>query len=630
MIISPLLALMRNQIHNASKLGLNAATINSSNVREWDIIEDGLLINHYDLLLVSPERLSNDRFIHQMIPKIGRIDAFVVDEVHCISDWGHDFRPDYRRIKMIINQIFSGVPVIGTTATANNRVIRDLEQQFGGGIHTMRGDLARKGLKLQKIVLPTIAERLALLADIIPSIPGSGIVYCLTRGDVYRVALWLKHCGINCHYYWGGNVPGEENKDLSEELETKLLNNEIKVLVATSALGMGYDKPDLSFVIHYQSPGSAISYYQQVGRAGRAVEESYGLLLYGGEDDEILDFFLNEAFPSEDEERDVLAFLDGVVSATAGQIKKKLNIKDSRLEKALKHLLVDGYISKDKSTYTRTVKRWYYDTEKRDKLKECRIRERERMRAYLSYEGCLMNFITNELDDDSSQDCGICFNCRGELLPTKPTPANINKALTFLNQDYAVIPPRKRWPSGLPLSFNKKNRPTTKIESEFLIRQGRALCYLENAGWGTRLSACFRDNRIVDEDAVLAAYHLITEKWQPLPFPEWVTFIPSSRRNKLIRDFAFRISKKLDLPMLDCIYVQNKEFPMKHYKNSHQIVENCINCWRLTNISMTGPVLLVDDFINTGWTFTIAGKLLKEAGIEAVYPFALASKNKDL
>jgi len=402
LIISPLLALMRNQIYNANKLGLRAATINSSNTKEWEQVQNGLKNNLYDLLLISPERLSSQNFLPEIVPAIGRIGAFVVDEVHCISDWGHDFRPDYRRIKSIVSNVFTGIPIVGTTATANNRVVKDLEEQLGSGFAVMRGKLSRSGLRLQNIVLPTIAERLAWLADTIPKLKGSGIVYCLTRGDVFRVSNWLKQCGIDCHHYWGGDVLDDNKQDLSPILEQKLLDNKIKVLVATSALGMGYDKPDLNFVIHYQAPGSAIAYYQQVGRAGREVPESYGILLHGSEEDEILDYFMREAFPTEDEEKAVLGFLNTVTLATQGQICRKLNMRSSRLEKALKHLLIDGYIEKSKSDYSRTVKAWAYDQQRKDQVQATRIRERERMKTYISHDGCLMRFIANELDDPGS------------------------------------------------------------------------------------------------------------------------------------------------------------------------------------------------------------------------------------
>lgn len=629
LIISPLLALMRNQIYNANKLGLRAATINSSNTKEWDQVQNGLKNNAYDLLLISPERLSSQNFLPEIVPAIGRIGAFVVDEVHCISDWGHDFKPDYRRIKSIVNNVFSGIPIVGTTATANNRVVKDLEEQLGTGFSVMQGKLSRSGLKLQNIVLPTIAERLAWLADSIPKLKGSGVVYCLTRGDVFRVSNWLKQCGIDCHHYWGGDIPDENKQDLSPILEQKLLENKIKVLVATSALGMGYDKPDLNFVIHYQAPGSAIAYYQQVGRAGREVPESYGILLHGSEEDEILDFFMREAFPTEDEEQAVLGYLNKVSSAKQSQIFRQLNMKSSRLEKALKHLLIDGFISKNGFEYSRSVKPWTYNQVRKDMVQATRVRERERMKEYISHQGCLMRYIANELDDPTQEDCGICVNCNHGLLPTKPREETIQKALEYLHQDYVVIDPRKRWPSDIQLSMNKQRNPSINIPQEEVLEQGRAIGYLENAGWGNVIKRCIKQDTPVPEDVLNAAVFLITKQWMPNPFPEWITYIPSVHCSKVIADFASRLAAKMKIPLVESVRITNiGKKPIHTYENSHQIVENSIENWSTRNTGRTSPVLLIDDYVNTKWTMTIVGRLLRLDGVEKVYPFALGCEKE--
>lgn len=624
LIISPLLALMRNQIYNANKLGLRAATINSSNTKEWESIHEGLEENAYDLLLISPERLSSQNFTTEILPAVGQIGAFVVDEVHCISDWGHDFRPDYRRIKSMVSNPFAGITIVGTTATANDRVVQDLEEQLGSGFAVMRGKLSRAGLKLQNIVLPTVAQRMAWLADNIPGLKGSGVVYCLTRGDVFRVSKWLQHCGIDCHHYWGGDVYDENRHDISPILEQKLLDNQIKVLVATSALGMGYDKPDLNFVIHFQAPGSAIAYYQQVGRAGREVPESYGVLLHGSEDDKILDYFMEEAFPTEDEEKAVLELLNKVTSCTQGLICRKLNMRASRLEKALKHLQIDGYIVKHGSEYSRTVKPWTYNHLRKEQVQATRVRERERMKAYIAHKGCLMKFIANELDDSTGQDCGICVNCQQGLLPTQPSPETVDKALEFLQQDYVVIDPRKRWPQGLELSVNDECEPSVRIAPEEVIEQGRALGYLENAGWGEVVRRCIKDNSPVPSDVISAAAHLIANKWMPDPFPKWITYIPSLRRAQIIEDFARRLGARLRLPVEEVIEIVNTDkLPIHKYENSQQQVENSLDNWSIQPCSRSTPVLLIDDFVNSRWTITIVGRMLRRSGIEKVYPFAL-------
>ncbi len=638
LLISPLLSLMRNQILNASNLGIQAESINYSNSREWDVITDRLREKEIDILLVSPERLSNQKFLQQILPSMGSIGLFVVDEVHCISDWGHDFRPDYRRIKNLIQQTFVDIPVIGTTATANDRVVKDVEEQFGEDCITHRGPLARSGLKFQNIVLGSMAERLAWLAENIPKIQGSGIVYCLTRIDAYRVSTWLRHVGIDSYHYWGGKIPDEAGEDLSPQLETNLIDNDVKVLVATSALGMGFDKPDLSFVIHYQAPGSAVSYYQQVGRAGRAVDESFGILLHGSEEDEILDFFLKEAFPTEDESKLILQYLDRIDEARLGDFMKNLNLKMDRIVKALKHLEIDGYIAKNNYKYSRTAKLWNYDQNKVESIKSIRIGERERIKEYIHCKSCLMEYITDELDDPEPQECGICSNCSDWKFSETVSKELIFEALDFLNQDYQVLNPRKRWPSGIFKSYI--------IPHEQHVEQGRAICFLEDAGWGQEVKKCFNNNTYLSDDYLKAVVYLIKEKWQPNPFPDIITYIPGKYDN-IMYDFCKRLSLELQIK-----YDKNDTYiliqkvdkpPMVKMENSHQKVLNGLDKWsvqpassnsatRLLNLNdipsdsdrnNTNRILLIDDFVDSRWTFTILGAMLRKFGY-IVYPFALS------
>ena len=253
-IVSPLLALMRDQIEAAKRLKLNAVTINSSNLQEWHAIEEGLLDQTVDLLLVSPERFNNVEFRDRLLrPITGNTGLLVIDEAHCISDWGHDFRPDYRRLVRVLERMPSNAPVLCTTATANERVIDDIRQQLGTDLKVMRGGLARDSLSLSSLKVSTVVERLAWLAHWIPRMAGSGIVYCLTVADTVRVSDWLNTNGITAAAY-----SGETDPEQRIEVERQLKANELKVVAATSALGMGFDKPDLAFVIHYQSPDSSI------------------------------------------------------------------------------------------------------------------------------------------------------------------------------------------------------------------------------------------------------------------------------------------------------------------------------------------------------------------------------------
>ena len=273
-IVSPLLALMRNQIDAAGRAGIRARTVNSANVGDWDEVYAEVAAGHVDVLLVSPERLNNPGFRDQVLPKlITSAGLLVVDEAHCISDWGHDFRPDYRRLRTLLTELPPGVPVLATTATANARVSRDVAEQLGAGTDgetlVLRGSLDRDSLHLAVVSLPAAAQRLGWLAQHLGELPGSGIIYALTVAAAHETAAFLRERGYHVLPYTGKDDPADR-----QAAEDALLANEIKALVATSALGMGFDKPDLGFVVHLGAPQSPIAYYQQIGRAGRGVDHA--------------------------------------------------------------------------------------------------------------------------------------------------------------------------------------------------------------------------------------------------------------------------------------------------------------------------------------------------------------------
>ena len=349
----------------------------------------GLAANAIDVLLISPERLANERFATDVLPSIERsIGLFVVDEAHCISDWGHDFRPDYRRIEAILRSLDPSVPVLATTATANDRVVADVVEQLGDGVQVFRGPLARDSLRLDAIPLANQAERLAWLAGRLPELPGSGIVYCLTVADTQRVATFLRGQGIDARPY-NADLTTEER----EALEDALIAGEMKALVATVALGMGFDKPDLGFVVHYQRPGSAIAYYQQVGRAGRAVDLAYGVLLGGREDDDIAEFFMDNAFPPTVNMHEILDALETTGSMSKTQLQEAVNLRIGRIEQALKLLEIDGAVARDGSRYRRTATPWEQDEARIERVKAARRVELAQMQAYMTHEGCLMEFL---------------------------------------------------------------------------------------------------------------------------------------------------------------------------------------------------------------------------------------------
>jgi ATP-dependent DNA helicase RecQ len=610
LLVSPLLALMRNQIDAAGRMGLRAATLNSSNTAEWPAVRAAIAADEIDVLLVSPERFANAGFREEVLPIVSpRSGLLVVDEAHCISDWGHDFRPDYRRIVGILDLLPKGVPVLCCTATANDRVVADIEHQLGDDLVVLRGPLARAGLSLHVLELPSQAQRLAWLAEQVPHLPGTGIIYCLTVRDTGIVADWLQTNGVDAIAYSGGDT--DEHR---AEVERRLLANEVKVVVATSALGMGFDKPDLAFVIHYQAPGSSIAYYQQVGRAGRGLDESLGVLLRGAEDVDIQDWFINMAFPPPDITDRVL----GALSEKPGyiglaELEKRVNLGRSRLQVLLKVLEVEGAVDANGQKYRRTAEPWHYDEHRIAGVTAQRKVEQQQMRDYAATDGCRMAFLQRLLDDPDPATCGRCDTCRGVSLPGV-SPALVEAARRHLCAAPLSIEARKQWPF--------KVDDSTKIPLDQRVEDGRALCRWGDGGWSDLMRRGQREGRF-DDELVDAAVAFI-RAWGPTPSPTWITWVPSIRSPTLVADLAHRLGERLGLPAIETVTKFRETKPQRQMANSAQQVNNVGGAFETGPDGRPEPVLLVDDTVASRWTITTVGSLLRQAGCPAVHPFVLA------
>ncbi len=628
LLISPLLSLMRNQLEAAERIGIRAQTINSSNTDDWKSIEQDLKDDTIDILLISPERLANENFRQNILSHVAtRVGLFVIDEAHCISDWGHDFRPDYRRIVRILQAIPSNVPVLATTATANDRVVNDVRTQLGDNINLVRGPLVRESLKLQNIVMPSPAARMAWLAQTIPSLPGSGIIYVLTQRDAERVAEWLRINDICAQAYHAGVSSVEDGMPGREQREQQLLNNEVKVLVATVALGMGFDKPDLGFVIHFQRPSSVVHYYQQVGRAGRAVDEAFGILLCGEEDDNIADFFIRSAFPPQQHISEILDTLDKSDDGlSVPAIQSNLNLKKSQIEKTIKFLTVESPspITKigTKWRVTATASSYSINQEHVNSITNIRLQEQRQMREYMQHGECLMEFLERALDDPNPQACGKCVNCNSDLLLSEEVDNQLtNRAAIFLKRSYQPIEPRKQWPAhnAMPICGFSGN-----ISEDLRAEAGRALSLWRDAGWGQIVASGKYETESFADELVSACIEMIRQ-WNPSPVPEWITCVPSSNHPELVPDFAQRLADALNLPFVPCVRKIKDNRQQKEMENSFQQARNLDGVF---SVNLEGnahrPCFLIDDMVDSRWTFTVVSALLRQKGCEAVYPLALA------
>ncbi|MFC4001428.1 RecQ family ATP-dependent DNA helicase [Prauserella oleivorans] len=627
-IISPLLALMRNQIAAAARAGIHAATMNSANQQEWDAVQADIAAGEVDVLLVSPERLNNPDFRDTVLPKLAATAGLlVVDEAHCISDWGHDFRPDYRRLRTLLADLPDGVPVLATTATANDRVVTDVADQLGLGHRSdtlvLRGPLDRESLRLAVVRLPTEAARLAWLAQHLDELPGSGIVYTLTVAAAHDVAALLAARGYPVTAYTGKSDPADR-----QAAEDDLLANRVKALVATSALGMGFDKPDLGFVVHLGAPSSPIAYYQQVGRAGRGVRRAEVVLLPGPEDVEIWNYFGSLAFPDEQRVTQVLnalAYADRPLSTAA--LEPMVELSRSRLEMVLKVLDVDGAVRRVKGGWMATGEEWHYDAERYERVRQSRAAEQRAMLDYLATTGCRMEFLRRQLDDPEAAPCGRCDNCTGTYWPADVADGIARETAEALDRPGVEIAPRRQWPTGLAaLDVPVSGR----IAKEEQAEPGRVVGRLTDVGWGRRLRELLGPQAADGPlpDAVFQACVSVLASWDWAQRPVGVVAMGSHRRPQLVHELATRLARIGRLPFLGALEVHG---PPPRQANSALRLADLWQRLRLpldlhaTLAGIDGPVLLVDDLVDTGWTMTVATRLLRQAGAPAVLPFALAS-----
>lgn len=625
LLISPLLALMRNQVAAAERMGVRALTMHSENTADWAAVTEQVMRQTVDILLVSPERLGSEAFRQTVLSVVApSLSLLVIDEAHCISDWGHDFRPHYRLLERLVRRLPVNVRVLATTATANDRVMADLREVFGATLTVQRGDLHRPSLTLQTLRLPGQIERLAWLAARLGELDGSGIVYALTVRDAEQVAAWLRSQGLAVEAYTGQTPDARRI-----ELEHALQHNQVKALVATSALGMGYDKPDLAFVLHYQRPGSVVHYYQQVGRAGRGLAAAHGVLLSGVEDDTLTDWFIDTAFPTPDEVQQVLSVLEAAPrGCTLGELEHAVNLPTGRIRQTLLLLELES-----PAPIVRNGPRWQLASadlpatfwQRAERLTTLRRDEQRQMQDYVRLPfGEHMAFLIAALDGDPAR-------VTAPTLPALPTAIEshlIEDATRFLRRSSLPLEPRRQWPPGGLPGFGLTGG---RIPVDRQTHPGRALCVWGDAGWADCVArGKYRDHRYAD--ALVQACADLLGDWRPDPFPTWVTCIPSWHHAQLVPDFARRLARALGLPFHHALQKTQDRPPQKDMANSVQQARNLDGALAVCTEDgpwPSGPVLLVDDMVDSRWTLTVAAWLLRDNGAGDVWPLALAQTTPD-
>lgn len=618
-IISPLISLMNNQIASAEKIGLRCDVLNSTKNDEQrkQIIED-MKNDTIDIVFTTPETLFK-KFLQEALPKIN-IGLFVVDEAHCISDWGHDFRLEYSRLNKVIKAIPTNVPLLATTATANNRVINDLKKQFGENIYISRGALMRDNLSIQVLKLNNKIERYAWLYENIPNFSGSGIVYCLTHDDCDEIANFLNINGISARAYYSDSKTEEYNY----ETERLFMNNSIKVIVATVKLGMGYDKPDIAFVIHYQSPANIVTYYQQIGRAGRNIDRAYTFLMNGAEDKHIFEYFKNTAFPTEDEYNLVYSFIVKEKNVKWSSIIGSLNIPYERIKKTLKFLINDNLIYKDDSNncyYPSTIP-YHYNKEHYKQITEQRNIEHNKMFELINTDICYNRFIVNALDDKTEENCNICANCLGhEEFSSKVSQDSLEKATKYLENRFINIEPRLKWEST---PFTKKTKIKHPNEQGICLSRYGQPIYGELVKKGKYSDRGFC-TQLVEKSVQVLLPFILEHKISAL------TYVPSSNSN-IVYEFANKLATKLGIPCLNLLIKTRLDSPQQK-----QMENSCFQCKNAQESfgfkkgeenNIHNCILLIDDMVDSRWTLTVCGDILIRAGVHHVYPFTLATTSK--
>jgi ATP-dependent DNA helicase RecQ len=614
LIVSPLLALMRDQVSAAAQAGLRAATVNSTNLDDWDAVFDDIAADRLDVLLVSPERLGNAGFARRLPGLISATGLVVIDEAHCISDWGFDFRPDYQRLAKTLVGIGADTPVLATTATANSRVTLDIARQLGPDTLTFRGSLARSSLRLA--VVPGLAplERYAWVADALDQFAGSGIVYALTVAETERLAGFLQSCGFEVAAYHGGLETAAR-----QGIEDALRRNELKAVVATSALGMGYDKPDLAFCIHVGSPASPVAYYQQVGRAGRALDDAVAVLLPAESDEQIWAYFATAGVPDEERVGKIIGALKQRPQSLL-ELENATAIRRGRLEGLLKILAVDEVVQRDGSAWALTGKPWSYDAARWRALAQVREREAGLMRSFARGAGCLMRFLQEALDDPDPSDCGRCSVCTGQLPGPGATPSadRIEAARVFARGRDVVIEPRKLWPSGGRSGAVRKGRIVA-------CNEGRALAFAEDPGWAELLRPLFAAPDGPAPQQVLEGVVAMLGRWRRTwgDRPVAVVPMPSALHSQLISSVASHVASVGRLPLVDALRLTGPGPAVDAASGAKVAALVQALTLRPDADIPAGPLLLIDARYRSGWTMTVAAALLREAGATAVLPLVL-------
>ncbi len=404
-VFSPLLSLIRDQVSSLKDKGIKAECIISEQTKEKnEEIINKALKGKLSMLYISPERLDNEFWI-QCITKI-KISMIVIDEAHCISQWGHDFRPQYRRILNLVDYLPLDFPILALSATATTKIIEDIRFQLGDNLKIIKGSLIRDNIQLHTIFCNDLNEKLYWILRIINNIDGNGLVYCATRQDTVLAANWLQYNNIDSCYYHGALEKKQRTK-----IEKDFKEGAYKAIASTNALGMGVDKKDIRFVIHLQIPENLMNYYQEFGRAGRDNKLSQAVLLYNPKDRQLCEFFIENSRPPIKKYKSAIVRIKNSPK-TKQELSKELYLSESQVSTLINDLIDQEIVYKDNNTYKYSKNAPLLDENYFIWQMNQKIIELDKMINYAVTKTCRMKYICNYFEDYTVDKCNKCDNCK--------------------------------------------------------------------------------------------------------------------------------------------------------------------------------------------------------------------------
>ncbi|HAT81528.1 MAG TPA: RecQ family ATP-dependent DNA helicase [Flavobacterium sp.] len=601
-IFSPLIALMRDQVKKLTALGIAAKCINSEQTPEENtqIINDAKQ-GKIKILYIAPERQENSEWIEAT--RQMNLTMVVVDEAHCISVWGHDFRPAFKRIINLVKLLPKGLPVLATTATATKRVELDVAQQIGNNILTIRGNLMRDNFKLFVVKVASEDEKLIWLGKNLNNLPGSGILYTGTRVDTEIYSKWFENLKISSTAYNAGL-----DADSRIAIENGLMSNKWKCIISTNALGMGIDKPDIRFIIHTQIPQSPIHYYQEIGRAGRDGQPSYIILFYNPEDRKLPEAFIEGGRPAIKKYERVI---NAVKSELLGErdLMKRTNLKQNQIRVIKADLIEQGIIREvmigKSKKYEFVPNSQPLNTKAFEELRNAKLTDLENMIEYVETDKSRMKFLCDYLGDNSNHTFTNCDNTGEKKITVSVTPEWTEKLQNF-REDYF---------------------PELEVESKGSnILNGVASSYygVSNVGATLHRSKYEQGGDFPDFllKLVLKAFR---KKYGQEKF-DLVVYVPPTSSGDLVKNFAIKVSQVLKFPISHNLVKARQTKEQKIFENGYLKTDNVNGAFTFTtpNDINGKSILLVDDIFDSGATLKEVGKLLTNFGAVKIAPIVIA------